>query len=107
MRIAVTTTMFSNRYITVAAVKENAAAIKGKIVLVTPAVFEGGGELLFGELFDAIYRPLSEAAEALAARYSEAELKLIYSYTLVSIEMVKRQTERIRALEVVPVPGKK
>ena len=61
----------------------------------------------FGELFDAIYRPLSEAAEALAARYSEAELKLIYSYTLASIEMVKRQTERIRALEVVPVPGKK
>ena len=61
----------------------------------------------FGELFDAIYRPLSEAAEALAARYSEAELKLIYGYTLASIEMVKRQTERIRALEVSGVKAKR
>ncbi len=40
--------------LTVAAVHENAAAIKGKIVLVTPAIFEGGGELLFGQLFDAL-----------------------------------------------------
>ena len=61
----------------------------------------------FGELFDVIYRPLSEAAHALAARYSESELKLIHGYALASIEMVKRQTERIRALEVSGVKAKK
>ncbi len=61
----------------------------------------------FGELFDLIYRPLSEAAEALAARYSESELKLIHGYALASIEMVKRQTERIRALDVSGVKIKR
>ena len=38
--------------LSVASVKENAASIKGNVVLVTPAAMEGG-ELLFGQLFDA------------------------------------------------------
>jgi DNA-binding MarR family transcriptional regulator len=63
-------------------------------------VFIQPAEDAFGQLFDEIYGPLSRAAAELAGQYSEPELKLIYEYTLKSIQMVREQTERIRALKV-------
>jgi DNA-binding MarR family transcriptional regulator len=63
-------------------------------------VFIQPAEDTFGSLFDEIYGPLSQAAAELAGQYSEPELKLIYEYTLKSIQMVREQTERIRALKV-------
>jgi hypothetical protein len=43
---------------------------------------------------------LARASAELAGQYSEVELKLIYEYTLKSIQLVREQTERIRALKV-------
>jgi DNA-binding MarR family transcriptional regulator len=63
-------------------------------------VFICPAEDAFGQLFDDIYGPLAQAAAELAGQYSEPELRLVLEYTLKSIQMVREQTERIRALKV-------
>jgi len=63
-------------------------------------VFIRPAEDVFGPVFDKIYEPIGQAAAELAAQYSESELKLLYEYALKSIQMVREQTERIRALKV-------
>jgi DNA-binding MarR family transcriptional regulator len=57
-------------------------------------------EFAWGPLAEEIYGPLAQAAATLAEQYSDKELQLIHGYTLKSIEMVKEQTERIRALKI-------
>ena len=63
-------------------------------------VFICPAEEAFGDFFQEIYGPLAQAAANLAAQYSEEQLELIYEYTLRSIQLVREQTERIRAMKV-------